>query len=230
MTKEYGMAYKTPYNFAVKNIFKIIDLLNQTYPQALTTSLFFKNPFELLISTILAAQSTDKLVNKVTPTLFQKYKDPQAFAVADLIELQDDIRQTGFFRNKSIAIIKCSKDIIEKFGGKVPDNIEDLIKLHGVGRKTANVVLANAFGKQGIIVDTHMLRISRLIGLTVNKDPVKVEFDLRKIIPENSWTNFSHKIVEHGRSLCIARRPKCEICPVSEYCRYYNLDISGKTL
>jgi len=230
MAKEYGRAYKAPYDFAVKNINKIISLLNQTYPKALTTSLFFKNPFELLISTILAAQSTDKLVNKVTPALFQKYKDPQSFADADLAELQDDIRQTGFFRNKSISIIKCSKDIIEKFNGKVPDNIEDLVKLHGVGRKTANVVLANAFGKQGIIVDTHMLRISKLIGLTINKDPVKVEFDLRKIIPEDNWTNFSHKIVEHGRSLCIARRPKCEICPVSEYCRYYNLDISEKTL
>ena len=230
MTKEYGRAYKSPHGFAVKNINKIIGLLNQTYPKALTTSLFFKNPFELLISTILAAQSTDKLVNKVTPALFQKYKDPQSFADADLVELQDDIRQTGFFRNKSISIIKCSKDIIEKFDGKVPDNIEDLINLHGVGRKTANVVLANAFGKQGIIVDTHMLRISKLIGLTVNKDPVKVEFDLRKIIPEDNWINFSHKIVEHGRSLCIARRPKCEICPVSEYCRYYNMDINEKTM
>jgi len=228
MTKEYGRSYKAPYDFAVKNINKIINLLNQTYPHALTTSLDFKDPFELLISTILAAQSTDKLVNKVTPALFRKYNSPESFANADLTELQEDIRQTGFFRNKSIAIIKCSKDIIEKFGGKVPDNIDDLIKLHGVGRKTANVVLANAFGKPGIIVDTHMLRISKLIGLTVNKDPVKVELDLRKIIPEDNWTNFSHKIVEHGRSLCIARRPKCEICPVSEYCRYYNLDINKK--
>ncbi|MHB1252712.1 MAG: endonuclease III [Candidatus Humimicrobiaceae bacterium] len=230
MSKDYGRTYKAPYAFAVKNINKIISLLNQTYPQALTTSLDFKNPFELLISTILAAQSTDKLVNKVTPALFRKYKSPEAFANANLIELQDDIRQTGFFRNKSISIMKCSKDIIEKFSGKVPDNIDDLIKLHGVGRKTANVVIANAFGKQGIIVDTHMLRISKLLGLTVNKDPVKVEFDLKKIIPENNWTNFSHKIVEHGRSLCIARRPKCEICPVSEYCRYYNLDANEKPL
>jgi len=230
MSKDYGRTYKTPSTFAVKNINKIISLLNQTYPQALTTSLDFKKPFELLISTILAAQSTDKLVNKVTPALFQKYKSPEAFANANLIELQDDIRQTGFFRNKSISIMKCSKDIIEKFGGKVPDNIDDLIKLHGVGRKTANVVMANAFGKQGIIVDTHMLRISKLLGLTVNKDPVKVEFDLKNIIPENNWTNFSHKIVEHGRSLCIARRPKCEICPVSEYCRYCNLDVNEKPL
>ncbi len=222
MAKDYGKTYIEPYNNAVKNINKIIDLLNETYPQALTTSLQFKNPFELLISTILAAQSTDKLVNKVTPFLFEKYKSPQDFANADLPELQEDIKSTGFFRNKSISIIKCSRDLIEKFGGKVPDSIEDLIKLHGVGRKTANVVIANAFGKQGIIVDTHMLRISNLIGLTINKDPVKVEFDLQKIIPEDRWTDFSHKIITHGRTICIARRPKCEICPISEYCRYYS--------
>lgn len=222
MAKDYGKTYIEPYNNAVKNINKIIDLLNETYPQALTTSLQFKNPFELLISTILAAQSTDKLVNKVTPFLFEKYKSPQDFANADLPELQEDIKSTGFFRNKSISIIKCSRDLIEKFGGKVPDSIEDLIKLYGVGRKTANVVIANAFGKQGIIVDTHMLRISNLIGLTINKDPVKVEFDLQKIIPEDRWTDFSHKIITHGRTICIARRPKCEICPISEYCRYYS--------
>ena len=230
MTKDYGRIYKAPYTFAVENISKIISLLNITYPQALITSLNFRNPFELLISTVLAAQSTDKLVNKVTPALFQKYKSPEEFANANLIELQEDIRQTGFFRNKSIAIIRCSKDIIEKFDGKVPDNINDLIKLYGVGRKTANVVVANAFGKQGIIVDTHMLRISKLLGLTVNNNPVKVEFDLQKIIPEDNWTNFSHKIIDHGRSICIARRPKCEICPISEYCRYYNLDINEKPL
>ena len=230
MTKDYGRIYKAPYTFAVENISKIISLLNITYPQALITSLNFRNPFELLISTILAAQSTDKLVNKVTPALFQKYKSPEEFANANLIELQEDIRQTGFFRNKSIAIIRCSKDIIEKFDGKVPDNIIDLVKLYGVGRKTANVVIANAFGKQAIIVDTHMLRISKLLGLTVNNNPVKVEFDLQKIIPEDNWTNFSHKIIDHGRSICIARRPKCEICPISEYCRYYNLDINEKPL
>ena len=226
MVKEYGIIYKAQNIFAVKNIDEIIRLLNKTYPQALTTSLNFKNPFELLISTILAAQCTDKLVNNVTPILFQKYKSPQEFANADLLELQDDIRQTGFFRNKSIAIIKCSKDIIEKFEGKVPDSIDDLVKLHGVGRKTANVIIANAFGKQSIIVDTHMLIISKLLGLTVNSNPDKVEFDLKKIIPENNWTNFSHKIVEHGRSICIARRPKCEICPISDYCRYYKPGIN----
>lgn len=224
MVKEYGITYKEPHIFAVDNISEIIRLLNETYPHALTTSLDFKNPFELLISTILAAQCTDKLVNKVTPALFQKYKNPQEFVDADLMELQDYIRQTGFFRNKSLAIMKCSKDIMEKFEGKVPENVDELVMLHGVGRKTANVVVANAFGKQGIIVDTHMLRITKLLGLTVNNNPDKIELDLRKIIPQDSWTNFSHKILEHGRSICIARRPKCEICPVSDYCRYYKPD------
>jgi endonuclease-3 len=222
MKKNYGKTYTEPYEKAVKNIDKIIYLLNKAYPEAITTSLRFKNPFELLIATILAAQSTDKTVNKVTSSLFQKYKTPYDFANANLSELQEDIKSTGFFRNKSIAIIQCSKDLIEKFEGKVPDNIEDLIKLHGVGRKTANVVIANAFGKQGIIVDTHMLRIANLIGLTINKDATKVEFDLQKIIPYDNWTNFSHKIVEHGRNICIAGRPECEICPISDYCRYYN--------
>ncbi|MCE5329084.1 endonuclease III [bacterium] len=222
MAKNYGNKYNEPYEEAVKNINKIIDLLKKTYPEALTTSLKFKNPFELVVATILAAQSTDKQVNKITPFLFEKYKSPQDFANADLPELQKDIKSTGFFRNKSIAIIQCAKDLIEKFNGKVPDNVEDLIKLHGVGRKTANVVIANAFGKQAIIVDTHMLRISNLIGLTIHNDPTKVEFDLQKIVPDDSWTDFSHKIVEHGRNICIARRPKCEICPISEYCRYYN--------
>jgi endonuclease-3 len=175
-----------------------------------------------MVATILAAQSTDKQVNKITPFLFEKYKSSADFANADLLELQKDIKSTGFFRNKAIALKQCAKDLIEKYEGKVPDNIEDLIKLHGVGRKTANVVIANAFGKQAIIVDTHMLRISNLIGLTVNNDPTKVEVDLQKIIPDKLWTDFSHKIIYHGRSICIARRPKCEICPISEYCRYFN--------
>ncbi|MDD3520424.1 MAG: endonuclease III [Actinomycetota bacterium] len=221
MAKNYGKSYMLPYSFAIKNIAKIIDNLSKTYPGALTTSLNSKNPLQLLIATILAAQSTDKLVNKVTPALFEKYKNVKDFAEADLEELQEDIRSTGFYRNKSVAIINCCRDIIEKFKGKVPDSIDDLVKLHGVGRKTANVVLANAFNKEGIIVDTHMLRIANLIGLTINKDATKVEFDLQKIIPKGKWTDFSHKIVEHGRTICIARRPKCDICPINEFCRYY---------
>lgn len=225
MAKSYGKTYSEPYDKAVRNINKIIDLLRKTYPEAIITSLHYKNPFELLIATILAAQSTDKMVNKIIPYLFKKYKGPKDFANADLNELQKDIKSTGFFRNKSVSIIQCSKDLIKKYEGKVPDNIEDLTGLHGVGRKTANVVLANAFGKQAIIVDTHMLRVSNLIGLTINKDPEKVEKDLQKIIPYDNWTDFSHKIVAHGRNICIAGRPKCEICPVLEFCRYYNYQI-----
>lgn len=224
MAKNYGKSYMVSYEYAIKNIRTIIDNLSKTYPGALTTSLDSKNALQLLIATILAAQSTDKLVNKVTPALFEKYKTVKDFAEADLEELQEDIKSTGFYRNKSLAIINCCKDIIEKFNGRVPDNIDDLVKLHGVGRKTANVVLANAFNKEGIIVDTHMLRIANLIGLTVNKDATKVEFDLQKIIPKGKWTDFSHKIVEHGRTICIARRPKCDICPINEFCRYYKDD------
>jgi len=222
MTKDYGKVYAKVYDKSIENINELIDNLNNYYPNALTTSLDFKNPFELLISTILAAQSTDKLVNKVTPALFKKYRSPVEFASASIEELQEDIKSTGFYKNKSISIIRCSIDIIEKFNGKVPDTVEELIQLHGVGRKTANVVAANAFGKPGIVVDTHMLRIANLTGLTVSKNADKVEFDLQKIIPVDKWTNFSHKIVEHGRTICIARRPKCEICPINEFCRYYN--------
>jgi len=221
MAKNYGKSYMVPYDYAVKNIDVITDNLSKAYPGALTTSLNSENALQLLIATILAAQSTDKLVNKVTPALFKKYRTVKDFAEADLEELQEDIKSTGFYRNKSAAIICCCKDIIEKFGGKVPDTIDDLVKLHGVGRKTANVVLANAFKKEGIIVDTHMLRIANLIGLTINKDATKVEFDLQKIVPKGKWTDFSHKIVEHGRNVCIARRPRCDICPVNEFCRYY---------
>ncbi len=221
MAKKYGKIYSTPYVFAIKNISTIIDNLLKTYPDALTTTLRSGNAVQLLIATILAAQSTDKLVNKVTPALFEKYKTVRDFADASLEELQLDIKPTGFYRNKAVAIISCCKDLIERFGGKVPDNIKDLTSLFGVGRKTANVVLANAFNKESIIVDTHMLRISNLIGLTINKDAVKVEFDLQKIIPKGKWTDFSHKIVEHGRTICIARRPKCDICPISQFCRYY---------
>lgn len=221
MAKNYGKTYQNPYTFAIKNISTIVDNLLKTYPDALTTTLKSKNAFQLLIATILAAQSTDKLVNKVTPALFEKYKTVEDFAGADLEELQQDIKSTGFYRNKAAAIISCAKDIADRFGGRVPDNINDLTSLFGVGRKTANVVLANAFNKESIVVDTHMLRISNLVGLTVNKDAVKVEFDLQKIVPKGKWTDFSHKIVEHGRTICIARRPKCDICPISQFCRYY---------
>ena len=205
---------------AVKNIDKIILLLKKQYPGALETSLGHKDAFQLLVATILAAQSTDKLVNKVTPGLFKKYKGPSDFAGSDPEELEQDIRATGFFRNKAKNIMGTSRALIKDFKGEVPGNMEDLVSLPGVGRKTANVVLGDCFGKAAIIVDTHMKRISHHIGLTLNTSPVKIEFDLKKIIPEAKQTVFSHKIVAHGRSICIARRPKCTICPILKYCRY----------
>jgi endonuclease-3 len=219
-TKKRGRSYRSVYEPAVKNIKKIIRILNREYPKADSTSLKNRSAFQLLIATILSAQSTDKLVNKLTPELFKKYRKPADFARANIIRLQEDIKSTGFYRNKAKSIINCSKDIVSRFKGKIPDNIEDLTSLHGVGRKTANVVLANKFGKQAIIVDTHVLRISNRLGLTVNSDPVKIEFDLMKIIPKKSWSVFSHRIIAHGRAVCLAKKPKCPACRLLEYCRH----------
>ena len=205
---------------AVKNINKILNILNEDYPDATKTSLQHKDAFQLLIATILSAQSTDKLVNKLTPVLFKKYKKPEDFATADLFKLEEDIKSTGFFRNKAKNIIACSKDIVNKFNSKVPGSIKELTTLAGVGRKTANVVLSNVYGKQAIIVDTHVQRISQRLGLTNNSDPTKIEFDLMKIIPEDKWTSFSHQIIAHGRTICDAKKPKCSICRLLPYCRY----------
>lgn len=219
-TKKNIRSYSAVYKPAVKNIEKILSILKLEYPNVASTSLKNKNAFQLLIATILSAQSTDKLVNKVTPKLFKKYRKPIDFAGADILELQEDIKSTGFFRNKAKSIINCSRDIVSRFGGKIPDNIKDLTSLYGVGRKTANVVLANKFGAQAIIVDTHVLRISNRLGLTINSDPVKIEFDLMRIIPKNSWSLYSHWIITHGRTICMAKNPKCTVCRLLEYCRY----------
>jgi len=218
--KKQDSIYRDTYEPAVKNIGKILDILDQEYHEAAFTSLKHKNAFELLIATILSAQTTDRLVNKVAPSLFKKYKNAEDFAGADLMELQEDIKSTGFYRNKAKSIINCSKDIAGKFGGITPDNIEDLTTLHGVGRKTANVVLSNIFGKQAIIVDTHVKRISNRLGLTTNSNPVKIEFDLMKIVPEDSWSSYSHRIIALGRTICLAKKPKCPICRLLKYCRY----------
>ena len=216
MKKTYLEVYKP----AVKNISKILKILDEYYPQSTHTSLKHKDAFQLLIATILSAQSTDKLVNKLTPELFKKYKNPEDFANADLFELENDIRSTGFFHNKAKNIIACSKDIVKRFKSKVPDRIDDLTTLAGVGRKTANVVLANVYGRQAIIVDTHVHRITQRVGLTVNTDPNKIEFDMMKIIPEKSWTAFSHQIIAHGRAICEAKKPRCSICRLLPYCRF----------
>jgi len=205
---------------AVENIDKIIANLKKHYPQADDTSLHFKNPFQLLIATILAAQSTDKQANKITPQLFKTYPTPRILAQADLCQLEQAVKSTGFFRNKAKNIKNCAQDLVDRFGGQVPSNIDQLTSLSGVGRKTANVVLANAYGQQAIIVDTHMKRIATRLGLTTNTNPDKIEFDLRNIIPEDGWTDFSHKIIAFGRTICLGRNPKCRQCSILAWCRY----------
>ena len=197
---------------------EIVSRLKRMYPKA-KCSLDFTNPFELLIATMLSAQSTDVRVNIVTKSLFRKYPNPQAFAAASQPEMERDVRQTGFFRNKAKAVIAASKAIVEKHGGEVPRTMDELTALPGVGRKTANVVLGNAFGAAvGIVVDTHVTRVSGRLGLTSNTDAVKIEQDLMKLIPQKDWTVFSHRLIQHGREICIARKPKCGECRLNELC------------
>jgi endonuclease-3 len=192
--------------------------LAKRYPDA-QCSLDFTTPFQLLIATILAAQSTDARVNIVTKSLFRKYPDPQAFANASQVEMETDVKQTGFFRNKAKSVIACSKAIVEKHGGKVPQTIEELVTLPGVGRKTANVVLGNAFDSPaGIVVDTHVTRVSGRLGLTEQADAEKIEADLITMLPRSEWTAFSHRVIYHGRETCIARKPLCDACVLSDLC------------
>ncbi len=200
---------------------KIAAILFGLYPEA-ACSLDYEKPHELLIATILAAQCTDARVNIVTKDLFRKYTSVYDFAGANPEELEQDIKTTGFFRNKSKNIIGCCNKLIKDFDGKVPGNMEDLTSLPGVGRKTANVVLANIFGIPGIIVDTHCKRLSGRIGLTDNEDPEKIEFDLMKIVPREDWTVFSNCLVYHGRAVCDARKPKCENCLIAQYCDFFH--------
>ena len=195
----------------------IIYVSNKEYSAADCT-LEYDTPLQLLISTQLAAQCTDARVNIVTKDLYKKYPDVYAFANADELELQQDIKSTGFFRNKAKNIIGCAKMLISDFGGEVPDNMEDLLKLPGVGRKTANLVLGDYFGVPGIVVDTHATRLSNRLGLTTNKDPVKIEMDLLKLVPRESQTSFCHQLVYHGRKYCSARKPKCDECPINMLC------------
>ncbi len=192
--------------------------LAAAYPDA-RVELDFTNPFELLIATILAAQSTDARVNIVTKSLFRKYPDPQAFANASQVEMETDVKQTGFFRNKAKAVIACSKAIVEKHGGEVPRTMDELVELPGVGRKTANVVLGNAMGiEAGFIVDTHVTRLSGRLGFTKHVDPVEIEQDLIKIVPRGEWTTFANRLILHGRRICVARKPLCDQCVLSDIC------------
>ncbi len=197
---------------------KILARLTKIYPDA-NCELSHKDPLQLLVSTILSAQCTDERVNQVTPKLFLKYRKAKDFASADPEELEELIRSTGFFRSKAKSILAASRDIVEKHGGKVPQKMEDLVALRGVGRKTANVVLGTAFGQNvGVVVDTHVGRISRRLGFTRHQDPVKVEADLMKILPKKRWTLFSHQLIHHGRQLCMARKPRCSECPLAPLC------------
>ncbi|MCY3986964.1 MAG: endonuclease III [Candidatus Dadabacteria bacterium] len=199
---------------------RVLRFLKIAYPDA-KCHLVFENALQLLVGSILSAQCTDKRVNMVTSGLFRKYPDLDAFSKASEEELQNDIRSTGFYRNKAKAIINCSRHIMQKYSGQVPCEMEDLVKLPGVGRKTANVIIGNHFGKPGIIVDTHIMRLSRRLGLTKNSDPVKIEFDLRECIPQKDWTFFSNSLGDHGRTVCKSRKPACSECGISGVCLYF---------
>jgi endonuclease III len=197
---------------------EIYDRLAKHYPDA-RCALDFKTPFQLLVATILSAQCTDKRVNMVTPALFKKYRTPAALASAKSEELEELIKSTGFFRNKTKSLIGMSAAVTERHAGKIPDELDALVKLPGVGRKTANVVLGNAYDKnEGVVVDTHVGRVSGRLGLTKETDPVKVEQDLMKLFPRDRWTMLAHLLIEHGRTICEARRPKCEICFLNDIC------------
>ncbi|HUU40919.1 MAG TPA: endonuclease III [Desulfatiglandales bacterium] len=196
---------------------RILRVLGKEYPDA-KTALTFRNPLELLVSTVLSAQCTDERVNKVTEKLFKKYRSAKDYALAGLSELEEDVRPTGFFRNKAKSIKAICALLVERFNGEVPARLEDLVSMPGIGRKTANVVLAEAFDIPGIAVDTHVLRLSKLIGLSQNTDPTKVEFDLMEIIPKEKWRLFSNLLILHGRAVCIARRPRHQECKIIDFC------------
>lgn len=203
----------------VSRIDNILKILKLTYPRV-KTQLDHKSPFELLVATMLSAQCTDRQVNSVTGELFAKLKTPRDFATVPTARLEKLIRSTGYYRNKARNIKRCAEALLEAHGGEVPNRLEDLVKLPGVGRKTANVVLGAAFGIPGIVVDTHVARISRRLALTDKKDPVKIEFDLMEIIPKRFWNDFSLQLIYFGREFCIARKPRCPACPMDSLCPY----------
>lgn len=196
---------------------RIVRRLAAAYPDA-RCALDFRTPFELLVATILSAQCTDKKVNEVTPALFARYPTPVALADAKPAEVEAMIHATGFYRQKTRAIQSSARDIVARFGGRVPGTMEELLSLHGVARKTANVVLGNAFGVPGLTVDTHMKRVHTRLELTRHEDPVKIERDLMALIPQPDWTLYSHRVIHHGRVCCLARGPHCEECPLAVDC------------
>lgn len=195
-----------------------IEVLKKEYPEAIC-SLNASNPFELLVAVRLSAQCTDARVNIVTPALFEKYKTLDDYCNADVKDIEKIIHSCGFYKSKAESIIDMAKGVRDRFGGTVPDNIEDLITLNGVGRKTANLIVGDVYGKESIVVDTHMIRIANRIGLVTQKDPKKIEFALKKIVPANEGSDFCHRIVLFGRDICSARKPKCDICPMEFNCK-----------
>jgi endonuclease-3 len=197
---------------------RVVKALRREYPDAVC-ALNFRTPLELFIATVLSAQCTDERVNKVTKELFRKYRTAADYARTPPEELERDIQSTGFFRNKAKCIVECCKAFEERFGGQVPQDLDALVELPGVGRKTANVVLGTAFGlATGVVVDTHVTRVSRRLGLTTQKDPVKIEQDLMQLIAKSEWVAFSHRMIHHGRRICAARKPRCEECPMRSFC------------
>lgn len=200
-----------------KKVKRMLEILDELYPDP-KCSLTYETPVQMLIATQMSAQCTDNCVNNVTKTLFKKYKTVYDFANADLNELEQDIRPTGFYKNKAKNIIACCKRLIDTYGGEVPDNMDDLLTLAGTGRKTANLVLGDIFGKSAVVVDTHAGRLARRIGLTKQTDPTKIEFELKALIPEKSQLRMCHQFIDHGRKICSARKPKCGECKLAEIC------------
>jgi len=198
----------------VKIIFETLDPL-YTHEK---TALKYKNPFQLLVATILSAQCTDERVNQVTETLFKKYNRPEDYVKAPIVQLEQEIRPTGFFKNKAKSIKGCAKGILDLYGGRVPSTMEEMVRLPGVGRKTANVVLGAAFDIPGVVVDTHVKRIALRLGLTETQDPDKIEKDVEKLLPEERWRRFSDILIYHGREICKSRKPAHERCPVFKWC------------
>jgi len=204
-----------------QRIAEILRVLGQEYADA-NCALYHQNAYELLVATVLSAQCTDVRVNMVTPALFQRFPDAKALAGADQEELQEIIKSTGFFRNKAKNLIGAARKLTQEFDGVVPQSMTDLLELPGVARKTANVVLGNAYGiPSGVVVDTHVSRLSGRLGLTEERDPKKIETDLMEIVPEDEWIDFSHRLIQHGRRVCVARKPRCGDCFLADLCPYY---------
>ncbi len=205
----------------MKKAEKVIEILEKEISNP-RIELNFSTPLELLVATILSAQCKDERVNRVTPELFRRFKEARDYAEADIKEIEEIIRPISFYRNKARMIVNCCKRIVEDFNGKVPDNLEDLVTLPGVGRKTANILLGNAFGKQAIAVDTHVKRVAQRLGLTTSQDPDRIEEDLRRQIPEDRWTRATNLLILHGRYTCKAKAPDCPRCGLRELCEYYH--------